>query len=246
MTEMKLKIIHEDNHILAVDKDPGQLSQGDISGEKPLPDIIKEYLKVKYSKKGNVFLAPAHRLDKPVSGIMLFARTSKSARRLHAAFITSGIKKFYMAITENPSSIATNKGEWHELNQFMKRVDDISVITGTQEPGSVPVRLKYMAVKRNKSHALVLIELITGKKHQIRSQLSSIGAPIAGDTRYGSREIVHDKSIYLHAFSIIMEHPVKKIPMELFTEIPEKFISRMEISTGDREWIIREIQLTME
>lgn len=160
---MNLKILYEDNHVIAVNKDPGTLSQGDRSGEPSLVEIVKGYIKKKYGKPGEVFLGPLHRLDKPVSGVMLFARTSKAAKRLHAEFKNSTVKKFYLAVVDDGGSRAVEQAVWHDLSQFMKRENDRSLICGAGEDGAMPVLLRYRPVVSGSGFALFLVRLITGK-----------------------------------------------------------------------------------
>ena len=234
---MNLKILYEDNHVIAVNKDPGTLSQGDRSGEPSLVEIVKGYIKKKYDKPGEVFLGPLHRLDKPVSGVMLFARTSKAAKRLHAEFKNSTVKKFYLAVVDDGGSRAVEQAVWHDLSQFMKRENDRSLICGAGEDGAMPVLLRYRPVVSGSGFALFLVRLITGKKHQIRAQLASLGHPVSGDRKYGSRSEGPEGSISLHAFSISIIHPVKKTPLTVSAGIPDRFRDKIDIT----ETVIGEI-----
>ena len=216
---MKLDILYEDNHVIGVYKEPGILSQRDIRDVPSLQDHVKEYIKKKYNKQGAVFLGIVHRLDSNVSGIMIFARTSKAASRLHESMLQGKIKKFYIAVVHKKSHIA--KG-WHLLEDNMQKIFGGSKITNKTEEKTKFVSLSYKCMHDIGQYAILCIALHTGRKHQIRAQLSARGMSIVGDSKYGSSE-PNAKAIMLHAIYLQFPHPVKDENIELVSEIPERF-----------------------
>jgi len=234
-TFMHPNIIYEDNHIIAVEKDPGIPTQGDITGIKSLLDLTRDYIRDKYRKPGNVFLGMVHRLDKPVSGLVVFARTSKAASRLTVQFQKRSVIKMYLAVVDNPAAVA--KDGWIGIEQSIRRHRGYSVITGEDDSRADDARLAYHHVISDDRYALLLVHLFTGRKHQIRAQLSSLGMPVAGDTIYGSGTHNTDKSIALHSFYICFNHPTRSVPVSLRTAIPVRFYSIMAINDSTKELI---------
>jgi len=202
-----MKILYEDNHLLVVNKEFNILVQADKTGDKTLLDYYKEYIKKKYNKKGNVFLAPVHRLDRPAGGIIILARTSKAAARLSSQLRKKKIIKIYNAIIEGrliKKSGYVNK----EIKNGSKKYEE---------------KLEYKVIEEKKNYSLVEINLITGKKHQIRRFFSEIKHPIAGDLRFGATKPLADKSIALLAKKVVFYHPVKKEKISLEIELPAKY-----------------------
>ncbi|MBD0822532.1 RluA family pseudouridine synthase [Aestuariibaculum marinum] len=212
-----LQILYEDNHIIAINKRAGDIVQGDKTGDKPLSDVVKAYIKDKYNKPGNVYLGVVHRLDRPTTGLVLFAKTSKALPRLNALFVSKDIHKTYWAIVKNqPPKPADTLINWLRKNPknnkstaFPKEVKD-----------SKKAILHYETLKQLDNYFLLEVNLETGRHHQIRSQLSNIGCPIKGDLKYGFDRSNKDASIHLHARHITFEHPVKKEPISIIAPLP--------------------------
>lgn len=210
-------ILYEDNHILAVNKPAGWLVQGDATGDKPLSDWVKDYIKGKYQKPGDVYLGVLHRIDRPVSGIVLFARTSKAAERMSKAIQQRQLSKIYIAeIKGVPANLEAT------LEHFIVRNEsnNTSKAYTREVPNSKDARLFYKVIERRGKNSLVEIDLDTGRHHQIRVQFSSIQCPIVGDVKYGYPNPNSDGSINLHAYKVQFEHPVKKEMMEIRCEPP--------------------------
>jgi 23S rRNA pseudouridine1911/1915/1917 synthase len=217
-TPQNLQVIHEDNHLIIVNKRPGDIVQGDKTGDVPLSEVVKEYIKIKYDKPGNVYLGVVHRLDRPTSGIVLFAKTSKALPRLNKLFKEKDAKKTYWAVVKN----APPKQE-DTLVHFMKRnpKQNKSYAHIKEVPDSKKAILEYRLVKQLNNYFLLEVDLQTGRHHQIRSQLSSIGCPIKGDLKYGFARSNKDGSIHLHARKLTFEHPVKKERLEIIAPPPK-------------------------
>lgn len=213
-----LQVLYEDNHVIVVNKKPGDIVQGDKTGDKPLSEVIKAYLKEKYNKPGNVYLGVVHRLDRPTSGIILFARTSKALPRLNKIFKEKEAKKTYWAIVKN----APPK-ESDTLTHFLKRnpKQNKSYAHIKEVPDSKKGILDYKILKKLDNYFLLEIDLHTGRHHQIRSQLSAIGCPIKGDLKYGFDRSNKDGSIHLHARKLQFIHPVKKENIDIIAPVPE-------------------------
>ncbi|MCU0847928.1 MAG: RluA family pseudouridine synthase [Spirochaetes bacterium] len=222
---MNLKILYEDNHVIAVDKIAGMLTQGDYTGDISLYECVKEYLKIKYRKPGNVFLGIVQRLDKQVSGVLMFARTSKAARILNGEFLSRKVTKIYLAIV--PMEGETPGRDWLRLEQNILRKRDVSEISPVESGRTKKAALICKEILSVNGYRLLMIGLYTGRKHQIRTQLSSIGIPVIGDTKYGSGEKVEDGSICLHSFYLKIAHPIKKNDIELVSPPPETFSKRI-------------------
>ena len=217
-TPQNLQVLYEDNHLIIVNKRPGDIVQGDKTGDTPLSDVVKEYIRVKYDKPGNVYLGVVHRLDRPTSGIVVFARTSKALPRLNKLFKDKDAKKTYWAIVKN----APPKHQ-DTLVHFMKRnpKQNKSYAHINEVPDSKKAILEYRLLKNLNNYFLLEIDLQTGRHHQIRSQLSAIGCPIKGDLKYGFDRSNKDGSIHLHARKLSLIHPVKKEKLEIVAPPPQ-------------------------
>ncbi len=220
---MDLKVLYEDNHILAIDKAAGMLTQGDHTGRKSLLDEAKEYIRIKYGKPGNVFLGPVHRLDRDVSGIVLFARTSKAAKRLHQQFLTREVKKYYLAIVSGKGRLSSDMQQWIELVHHLRKQRGFTEVLESESGNSREGRLNVIQVAERGRYRLLVVRLITGRKHQIRAQLSSVGLPIEGDLKYGSKGEFPQGRICLHAITLSLKHPVKDESLFISSGIPEIF-----------------------
>lgn len=229
MKTMTPEILYEDNHIIVVNKPAGMLSQGDISGDESLLDLLKIYVKEKYGKEGEAFIGLVHRLDRAVSGVMVFARTSKGAARLHAEITSGSMNKFYAAVVENELPC---DGEWRTLKNFLVREKDMTRTVSREGRHTQKAELQYRGVVSAGGLTLVLIRLITGRKHQIRAQFSAIGAAVAGDKKYGSKN-ESKKAICLHSVFISFSHPTLKERMKFNAPLPEIFSRFMHINSTD-------------
>lgn len=207
------RILYEDNHLIAVNKLPSEIVQGDKTGDTPLSEDVKQYIKEKYNKPGKVFLGVIHRIDRPVSGVVVFARTSKALSRMNELVKEREMDKIYWAIVKNRPEVLEG-----ELRHFLIRNEkkNKSFASKTEKKGSKEGVMKYRLLKESKDYHLLEIELLTGRHHQIRAQLSAIGCPIKGDLKYGFDRSNKDASISLHARSVSFTHPVTK---ELVTVI---------------------------
>ena len=219
-----MTILFEDNHLIAVAKKAGDIVQGDKTGDVPLSDIVKAYLKEKYQKPGNVYLGVVHRLDRPVSGVVLFAKTSKALPRLNKMFAEhTGVRKTYLAIVGNkPPQPEGQLTHWLTRNekQNTARACDREV------PGSKKAVLVYRLVAESERYFLLEVELHTGRHHQIRCQLAKMGCPIRGDLKYGAPRSNPDGSISLHAWRLSLEHPVTHVPLTIEAPVPEERLWR--------------------
>lgn len=206
LEDFEVEILYEDNHLIAVNKPFGMLSQGDETGDISIFDWTKEYIRQKYNKPGQVYLGLLHRLDRPVGGVMLFAKTSKAAKRVSESFRKREVQKVYLAVTEGVPSPAAGK-----LTHHLKQLDGKNIIRAHNKAvqGSKPSELEYRVLKSKKSQSLVEILPLTGRKHQIRVQLASLGTVIKGDVKYGNTSFNPDRSISLFAKSLSLNHPVK-------------------------------------
>ncbi len=216
-----LQVLYEDNHIIIVNKRAGDIVQGDKTGDKPLSDVVKEYIKDKYNKPGNVYLGTVHRLDRPTTGLVIFAKTSKVLPRLNKLFISKDIKKTYWAIVKNEPS----KHEDTLIHWLIKNPKNNKSKAHSKEvPESKKGILHYKLIKTLDNYFLLEVNLETGRHHQIRAQLSSIGCPIKGDLKYGFDRSNKDASISLHARHIEFVHPVKKEPISIDAPLPNDTI----------------------
>lgn len=210
-------ILFEDNHIIVINKLPSQIVQGDKTGDRPLVDLVKDYIKVKYKKTGEVFLGVVHRLDRPVSGAVIFARTSKSLTRINALIKNRQIKKTYWAVVKNKPP-----KESDTLVNFLRRdeVRNKSFITGENTKNAQQASLTYKLIGSSDNYYLLEIDLQTGRHHQIRAQLAGIGCPIKGDLKYGYPRSNTNGSIHLHARKLYFTHPVTMIPVSIIASTP--------------------------
>jgi len=213
-----MTVIYEDNHIIVVNKSSSEIVQGDKTGDTPLSETVKQYLKEKYNKPGNVFLGVVHRLDRPVSGIVLFARTSKALPRLNEMFKNSEVKKTYWAIVKN-----CPKEPEGELVHYLVRNEkqNKSYAYDKEVKDSKKAILDYKLIGHSQNYYLLEVHLHTGRHHQIRCQLAKMGCPIKGDLKYGSPRSNPDGSICLHSRKISFVHPVSKELIELEAPVPE-------------------------
>jgi 23S rRNA pseudouridine1911/1915/1917 synthase len=216
---MTPEILYEDNHIIVVNKPSGMLSQGDASGKDSLLDFLKRHVKDKYNKEGDAFVGLVHRLDMPVSGVMVFARTSKAARRLHSEIISGNMHKLYLAVVEKGMPC---DGIWHRLENFLIREKDITKVAAKESSYTQKADLNYRTILSSKGYSLLLIKLGTGRKHQIRAQFSFLGAPVSGDKKYGSRNEYKD-SISLCSVFLSFTHPTLKERMVFYSPPPDRF-----------------------
>lgn len=214
-----LDILYEDNHLIALNKRAGDLVQGDKTGDKPLPDLIKAYIKDKYNKPGNVFCGVIHRLDRPTTGIVLFARTSKGLERMNAAFKNRETKKQYWALVEGKLE------DGRDLQHYLKKSSKTnkSTVFKRPEPEAKEALLSFKVLNTGDRYSLVEIDLHTGRHHQIRAQFSAIGHPVKGDVKYGARRGERDKSICLHSRNLTFEHPTTKELVNIIAKTPSTF-----------------------
>ncbi len=213
-----MTVVYEDNHIIIVNKTASEIVQGDKTGDMPLSEIVKQYLKEKYQKPGNVFIGVTHRLDRPVSGLVVFAKTSKALSRLNEMFKTGEVKKTYWAIVQQRP--AKEEGE---LIHFLTRNErqNKSYAYEREVPDSKKAVLHYRFIGKSENYHLLEIDLKTGRHHQIRCQLAKMGCPIKGDLKYGSPRSNPDGSICLHARFVRFLHPVSKQPVEVEAPVPD-------------------------
>ena len=213
-----LQVLYEDNHIIIVNKRAGDIVQGDKTGDKPLSEVVKSFLKQKYNKPGNVYLGVVHRLDRPTTGIVLFAKTSKALPRLNKLFADKKANKTYWALVKNVPD-KTENTLIHWLKKNPKNNKSSAFIKETES--SKKAILHYKTIKQLDNYFLLEIALETGRHHQIRSQLSSIGCPIKGDLKYGFDRSNKDGSISLHARRLDFTHPVSKEPVSITAPLPD-------------------------
>ena len=211
----KLKVIYEDNHIIVVEKQPGIISQANGKDKSDMLSLVKEYVKRKYSKPGEVFLGLVHRLDKPVGGVMVFARTSKAASRLSEQMRSGNINKTYLAIVNGRFKFSSGSLEGYMLKD---RDRNISKMCEENERGSKYAALKYEVISEKDDYSLLRIELLTGRSHQIRVQLADAGNPVVGDRKYG-HDISHD-TVALWAYKLCFVHPVEREPLS-YISVPK-------------------------
>lgn len=213
-----MKVVYEDNHIIIVNKCSGEIVQGDKTGDKPLSDTVKEYIKQKYNKPGNVFLGVVHRLDRPVSGLVVFAKTSKALSRLNDMFRTGDVHKTYWAIVKR-RDIATEGTltDWLTRNERQNK----SYAHEREVPGAKKAVLKYKVRAVADNYMLIEVTLLTGRHHQIRCQLAHMGCPIKGDLKYGAPRSNPDGSISLLSRRVEFVHPVSKENIVAYADVPD-------------------------
>lgn len=212
-----MEVLYEDNHLLIVNKAPGEIVQGDKTGDEPLSESLKRWLKAKYNKPGNVFLGVTHRLDRPVGGLVVFAKTSKALARMNDMFRNGEVNKTYWALTRNLPSIPEDR-----LEHYITTVERTNKSTAwnTPRPGSKRAALSYRHIASSERFHLLEINLETGRKHQIRVQLAAIGCPIKGDLKYGDKRSNPDGSISLLARHIEFIHPVSHETVSVTAPVP--------------------------
>lgn len=216
-----IDVLYEDNHIIAVNKRSGDIVQGDKTGDKPLSDYVKDYIKIKYDKPFEVYIGTVHRIDRPVTGVVLFAKTSKALARLNELFRNKEIKKTYLAVVKNkpPQDKATIT---HYLIKDEKKNKSKAHVNAVKN--SLKSTLTYEIINQSDNYYLLQVDPHTGRHHQIRAQLSAIGCPIKGDLKYGFDRSNKDGSIHLHAHKIEFIHPVKKEPVIITANTPDETI----------------------
>jgi 23S rRNA pseudouridine1911/1915/1917 synthase len=220
-TKENLLVLFEDNHIVIINKRAGDITQGDKTGDKPLSEVVKEYIKEKHHKPGDVFLGVVHRLDRPTSGVIIFARTSKALERLNKMLRDKLINKTYWAVVKNHP-----EKEKDTLIHFLKKnpKNNKSSTYLKEIATSKKAILHYAVIKKLDRYSLLEIDLETGRHHQIRAQLSAIGSPIKGDLKYGFNRSNKDGSIHLHARKIVFIHPVSKEKISIIAPTPKEVI----------------------
>ena len=212
-----LQVLFEDNHLIVINKRPGDIVQGDKTGDEPLSETVKAFLKKKYNKPGNVYLGVVHRLDRPTSGIVVFAKTSKALPRLNKMFAEKDAKKTYWAVVKNrPDEPEKRLVHWMKRNTKQNK----SYANTKEVNESKQAILSYRLIKKLDNYYLLEIDLETGRHHQIRSQLTAIGCPIKGDLKYGFNRSNENGSIHLHARKLKLMHPVKKELLEIIAPLP--------------------------
>lgn len=213
-----MTVLYEDNHIIVVNKNSGEIVQGDKTGDVPLSDIVKSWIKDKYNKPGNVFLGVVHRLDRPVQGVVVFAKTSKALSRLNDMFRTADVHKTYWAITKNrPEEPEGTLTHWLVRNEKQNK----SYAYDTEKPNAKKAVLHYKLLAESDNYNLMEINLMTGRHHQIRCQMAHIGCPIKGDLKYGAKRSNIDGSISLLARKIEFVHPVSKERITVVAPLPD-------------------------
>ena len=213
-----MEVVYEDNHIIIVNKRSGEIVQGDKTGDRPLSDIVKGYIKEKYQKPGEVFLGVVHRLDRPVAGLVVFARTSKALTRLNKMFAEGEVHKTYWAIVRNaPRDSEGTLTHWLVRNEQQNK----SYAYDRERPNAKKAILKYLVIGHTDNYTLLEVNLMTGRHHQIRCQLAAIGCPIKGDLKYGARRSNPDGSISLMARRVEFTHPVSKAAIRVEAPIPD-------------------------
>ena len=227
-----MQVIYEDNHIIIVNKQSGEIVQGDKTGDRPLSELVKDYIKEKYQKPGAVFLGVVHRLDRPVSGLVVFARTSKALTRLNRMFAEGEVHKTYWAITKRGEKLCQD-GDWHTLEHWLIRNEKQNktyayTTERLRKDASADMKhnakkavLRYRAINHSDNYTLLEVQLLTGRHHQIRCQLAAMGCPIKGDLKYGAPRSNPDGSISLLSRRTEFVHPVSKEHLRVEAPIPE-------------------------
>jgi len=231
-----MEVVYEDNHIIIVSKRSGEIVQGDKTGDEPLSETVKEYIKVKHQKPGNVFLGVVHRLDRPVWGLVVFAKTSKALTRLNNMFRDGEVHKTYWAIVSKKNHNqgkhkegAISDGDYHTLTDWLVRNEkqNKSYAYDHEVPKSKKAILKYRTIGKSDNYELLEVNLMTGRHHQIRCQLANMGCPIKGDLKYGAKRSNPDGSISLLARRVEFVHPVSKEPICVEAPLPQGTLFEM-------------------
>lgn len=213
-----MKVVYEDNHVIIVHKESGEIVQGDKTGDKPLSETVKDYIRDKYHKPGNVFLGVVHRLDRPVAGLVVFARTSKALSRLNEMFRKGEVHKTYWAITKNaPAEPEGTLVNWIVRNEKQNK----SYVYDKEVPNAKRAELKYSVIAHTENYHLIEVNLLTGRHHQIRCQLAHMGCVIKGDLKYGAPRSNPDGSISLLSHEVTFIHPVSKMEIKAESLIPD-------------------------
>lgn len=213
-----MKVVYEDNHVIIVHKESGEIVQGDKTGDKPLSETVKDYIRDKYHKPGNVFLGVVHRLDRPVAGLVVFARTSKALSRLNEMFRKGEVHKTYWAITKNaPAEPEGTLVNWIVRNEKQNK----SYVYDKEVPNAKRAELKYRVIAHADNYHLLEVNLLTGRHHQIRCQLAHMGCVIKGDLKYGAPRSNADGSISLLSHEVTFIHPVSKMEIKAESLIPD-------------------------
>jgi len=223
LDDISSRVLYEDNHLIIVNKKPSEIVQGDKTGDVPLVEMVKQYIGQKYQKPGKVFLGVVHRIDRPTSGVVIFARTSKALARLNQMLKDRSLKKKYLAVVKNPPNPTEGKLIHHLLKNEKQNK---SYVVDQNKPGAKRAELIYKTISKSDNYYLVEVELLTGRHHQIRAQLAAIGSPIKGDLKYGFDRSNPDGSIHLHAWSVELEHPIKKEPIKISAPTPAETVWR--------------------
>lgn len=212
-----MQVVYEDNHIIIVNKTCREIVQGDKTGDKPLSEMLKDWLKEKYAKPGNVFVGVTHRLDRPVSGLVVFAKTSKALSRLNEMFRTGAIQKTYWAVVKNRPEAPSGT-----LVHYLTRNEKLNKSTAYNSPrnGAQRAELDYRIIAEGDNYRMLEVDLKTGRHHQIRCQLAKMGCPIKGDLKYGAERSNLDGGISLHARRVCFEHPVSHITVDVTAPVP--------------------------
>jgi len=225
---MNLQVLHEDNHLIAVNKPAGVLVHGDETGDVPLSEAVKEYIKIRYNKPGDVFLGVIHRLDRPVSGVIIYARTSKGLARMNEVFKERKIQKTYLAITRNrPEPMLGSLTHYIAKDRSRNLAKAFNSLSNQAEKMKAKEStLDYEMIGEIDNRCLIRVNPHTGRPHQIRVQLSSMSCPIVGDVKYGDDQPNQDGSIHLHCRSMSFEHPVKREPVVITADPPADVLWR--------------------
>lgn len=213
-----MTVLYEDNHLIIVNKASSEIVQGDKTGDKPMSEMVKEYLKEKYNKPGNVFCGVTHRLDRPTSGVVVFAKTSKALPRLNLMFRDNEVGKVYWAIVQNRPAKDSDTLTHYLVKDERKNK---SSAFDTERPNTKKAVMNYTMIAQSDNYFLLEVQLETGRHHQIRVQLAKIGCPVKGDLKYGSKRSNRDGSISLHARGISFIHPVSQNKIEITAPVPD-------------------------
>ena len=218
-----MTVLYEDNHIIIVNKASSEIVQGDKTGDKPMSEMVKDYLREKYNKPGNIFCGVTHRLDRPTSGVVIFAKTSKALTRLNKLFKDDEVEKVYWAIVQNRPPKKEDI-----LTHFLIKNERINKSTAfdSEKPNTKKAILNYSLIAQSENYFLLRVNLETGRHHQIRVQLSRLGCPIKGDLKYGAKRSNKDGSISLHARSVSFIHPVSQQKIEVVAPVPNDALWR--------------------
>ena len=219
MVRRNMEIIYEDNHLIAVNKNCHEIVQGDKTGDMPLSELLKAYLKEKYAKTGNIFVGVVHRLDRPVTGVVVFAKTSKALTRMNELFRSGTVRKTYWAVVKNcPPEQEATLTHWLVRNERQNK----SYAYDNEKPNAKKALMHYRLISRSENYYLLEIDLESGRHHQIRCQLARIGCPVKGDLKYGAQHSNPDGGIGLHARCIEFIHPVSKVQIKLTAATPNE------------------------